>query len=67
MITVHPKYKINPNDPYYPKFLKGNQNAFDQAASDFSFNLVRIYINGVIDRAYVLTDAELSELTNSYF
>ena len=67
MITVHPKYKINPNDPYYPKFLKGNQNAFDQAASDFSFNLVRIYVNGVIDRAYVLTDAELSELTNSYF
>ena len=32
---------------------------------NFTFNLVRVYINGCIDRAYVLNDTELQELVNS--
>lgn len=65
MITVHPDYKLSNDDPYYPRFLQGNQEKFDQVANSYSFNLVRIYINGVIDRGFILNDSELSDLTKS--
>lgn len=65
MITVHPGYKLSSDDPYYPRFLQGNQEKFDQVANSYSFNLVRIYINGVIDRGFILNDSELSDLTKS--
>lgn len=64
-ITVHPNYKLSENDPYYPDFLKGNQNKFNDVIRNFSFNLVRIYIDGRIDRGFILSDDELRELVNS--
>lgn len=65
MITVHPAYKISENDPYFADFLEGNQDKYKEVVKTYSFNLVRIYINGCIDRGFILNDDELSELASS--
>lgn len=65
MITVHPAYKISENDPYFADFLEGNQDKYRDIVKNYSFNLVRIYINGCIDRGFILSDNELSELASS--
>ena len=65
MITVHPQYKISSSDPYKADFLQGNQESYEEAIKNFAFNLVRVYINGCIDRAFILNDAELAELVSS--
>jgi hypothetical protein len=65
MITVHPSYKISENDPYFADFLEGNQNKYKEVVRNYSFNLVRIYIDGRIDRGFILSNDELSELVRS--
>lgn len=65
MITVHPAYKISENDPYFVDFLEGNQDKYREVVRNYSFNLVRVYIDGRIDRGFILSNDELSELANS--
>lgn len=65
MITVHPSYKISENDPYFADFLEGNQDKYKETVRNYSFNLVRVYIDGRIDRGFILSNDELSELANS--
>lgn len=65
IITVTKNWKLDKNDPYYPNYMGTSQNNFDQAAALYTLNLVRIYINGVIDREIVLEDAELNTLKKS--
>lgn len=65
LITVQKGFVVSKDDIYYPDFLDSFQNAFDQIANSIKINLVRIYINGVIDREIALTDSELSTFTNA--
>lgn len=66
MICAQKGFYINKSDIYYPNFLQGSyQTQFDAAAQSTTFNLVRIFIDGVIDREIELSDNELSNLINS--
>ena len=65
MITVHPSYKISENDPYFADFLEGNQDKYKETVRNYSFNLVRVYIDGRIDRGFILSNDELTELVNN--
>lgn len=66
MICIKKGFAISKDDIYYPNFLQGSyQTQFDQLASSTTFNLVRIFINGVIDREIELADNELTNLINS--
>ena len=40
---------------------------FDAIAPKFTHNLLRVYINGCIDREVFLNDAEATQLRNSLF
>ena len=63
LMTVHENYFIDKKDLYYPKYLQGSfQNNFDNTSGDTKWHLVRIYINGVIDREIELDQAELDKL-----
>ena len=63
MITVTKDFSISKTDVYYPKYMGAYQKNFDEYTG--TINLVRIFINGVIDREYVISDDELSELRKS--
>lgn len=64
IITVHPKYRIESSDPYYPNYLpETSQQIFDNYQG--TINLVRIYINGVIDREISISDSELKTLQSA--
>lgn len=65
LMTVQKGFVISKNDIYYPDFLQSFQGAFDSVASTTSINLVRIFVNGVIDREIALTDSELNSLTSA--
>lgn len=60
VITMLPNYRVDKNDPYYPTYLQSSQSAFDNYTG--TINLLRIYINGVIDREIALSDSELKYL-----
>lgn len=67
IITVQKDFTIKKGDTYYPDYLYSFQEKFDQAMSSTAnsnnrFNLVRIFIDDVIDREFILTDEELSTL-----
>lgn len=66
VVTVTKNWTTTKNDPYYPDFLGASaQSTFDQKIIDTKLNLMRIYINGCIDREIVLDEAELSGLKKS--
>jgi len=65
IMTVQGGYTINKNDAYYPDYLGEFQSSFDSAMTNTSFNLVRIYVNGTIDREIIINDAELSTFRNA--
>ena len=65
MITVDSDWTVKKNDLYYPDFLGDNQTIFDSNAANYTHVLLRIYINGVIDREIFLESSELTELRNS--
>ena len=65
MITVDSNWTVRKNDIYYPDFLGDNQTVFDNNAGNYTHELLRIYINGVIDREVFLESSELTELRNS--
>ena len=56
VITVTKNWTTTPSDPYYPDYLDTAQSTFDQKVVNTKFNLMRIYINGVIDREIKLED-----------
>ena len=62
VMTVEGGHSISKGQPYYPDYLGDFQQAFDSAVANVSFNLVRIYVNGGIDREIVIDAAELSAL-----
>lgn len=65
VLTVQSGWNIK-GSVYYPNYLgEGVQTAFDEKASQVSYNLVRMYINGVVDREFILTDEEVEGLKNS--
>lgn len=47
---------------YYPDYLQSDQASFDQHSRNFSKGLMKIYINGCIDREIILEDAEFPDL-----
>jgi hypothetical protein len=66
MITIQKGWTVSKSDIYYPDFLPGDyQTSYDNLASTTPINLVRIYINGVIDREINLTETEINEITSS--
>jgi hypothetical protein len=66
IVTVTKNWTISQDDPYYPDFLGSTaQPTFDAKAPNTTINLMRIYINGCIDREVVLEDTELQELKKS--
>ena len=65
LVTAQKGFTISKNDIYYPNFLASFQNAFDSAASSTTINLVRIYVNGVIDREIALTDTEFNSFASA--
>lgn len=65
LITVTKEWTTTKNDPYYPDYLgEAAQNVFDQNVLNTKINLMRIYINGCIDREIVLEDTELNAIKN---
>ena len=65
-VTVTKGWTTSKDDPYYPDFLGSTaQPTFDAKAPNTTINLMRIYINGCIDREVVLEDTELQELKKS--
>lgn len=64
IITVTKNWNVN-QSPYVPDYLGDEQTVFNQNAANYTFNLVRIYINGCIDREIILDNAELNTLKNS--
>ena len=77
LVTVKRNFTISTTDPYYPDYMTNDagyensfQQKFDQAMSSTTnsankFNLVRVFINGCIDREYVISDDEFTELRAS--
>lgn len=66
IITVTKEWTTTKSDPYYPDYLEGSaQTQFDQNVTSIKLNLMRIYINGCIDREIVLSDSELNEIKQS--
>ena len=66
VITVTKDWTTTKDDPYYPDYLgESAQSVFDQNVSSTKLNLMRIYINGCIDREIVLDSTELAAIKNS--
>ena len=63
VMTVKKGAKITDDGIYYPNYLDiyGTENNLAKLNNQ-TINLVRIYINGVIDREYILKDDELNSL-----
>ena len=66
IMTIQKGFTISKEDIYYPDFLGGDyQTNFDGKASSLTMNLVRIFIDGVIDREIILTEDELNSLLSA--
>ena len=65
MITVQKGWTVKTDNIYYPDFLGDYQTQFENKADSQTLNLVRIFINGVIDREIALDDTELATLKES--
>lgn len=65
LITAQKDYKVSKTDIYYPNYLRSFQESFDTAVTSASMNLVRIYINGVIDREISLENSQLAEFASA--
>lgn len=63
-ITVQKGFTLNPNDPYYPNYFlaQDSYNTLKANLESAKFNLVRIYVNGVINREISIDDATLLAL-----
>lgn len=63
LMTVKKGAKIQDESIYYPNYLDayGTEDKLS-VLNNQSVNLVRIFINGVIDREYILQDSELNSL-----
>lgn len=67
VITVQSNWCVSKSDLYYPDYLDSSDMAiFEQHLPETTANLVRIFINGVIDREYIITDNDLNDLITSY-
>ena len=62
VMTVEGGHSITKGEAYYPDYLGDYQEAFDSGVAQVNFNLVRIYVNGTIDREIIIDAAELSAL-----
>ena len=62
VMTVEGGHSISKSDTYYPDYLGGYQEAFDSGVAQVNFNLIRIYVNGTIDREIIINASELSTL-----
>lgn len=64
IITVQKGFTLNQNDPYYPNYFlsENSYNTLKANMESAKFNLVRIYVNGVINREISIDDATLLAL-----
>lgn len=62
VMTVEGGHSISKSQPYYPNYLGDFQQEFDNAVATVNFNLVRIYVNGTIDREIIINASELAAL-----
>ena len=60
-ITVQKGFTLNQNDPYYPNYFlaQDSYNTLKANLESAKFNLVTIYVNGVINREISIDDATL--------
>lgn len=65
-ITVQKGFTLNQNDLYYPNYFlaQDSYNTLKANLESAKFNLVRIYVNGVINREISIDDATLLALQN---
>lgn len=63
-ITVQKGFTLNQNDPYYPNYFlaQDSYNTLKANLDSAKFNLVRIYVNGTINREISIDDATLLTL-----
>ena len=63
-ITVQKGFTLNQNDPYYPNYFlaQDSYNTLKANLDSAKFNLVRIYVNGTINREISIDDATLLAL-----
>lgn len=63
-ITVQKGFTLNPNDPYYPNYFlsENSYKTLEANMESAKFNLVRIYVNGTINREIAIDDATLLAL-----
>ena len=68
-ITVQKGFTLNQNDPYYPNYFlaQDSYNTLKANLESAKFNLVRIYVNGVINREISIDDATLLAFQSTYF
>ena len=62
VMTVEGGHSISKGQTYYPNYLGDYQQEFDNAVATVNFNLVRIYVNGTIDREIIINASELAAL-----
>lgn len=62
VMTVEGGHSISKGQTYYPNYLGDFQQEFDNAVATVNFNLVRIYVNGTIDREIIINASELAAL-----
>lgn len=62
VMTVEGGHSISKSQTYYPNYLGDFQQKFDNAVATVNFNLVRIYVNGTIDREIIINASELAAL-----
>lgn len=60
IVTYQSDYYVSPADPNYFNYIGELQEDYDTNVKKSTFNLVRIYINGVIDREFTITGDEFS-------
>lgn len=67
-VTVQRDFTIQKGETYYPDYLGSFQSTFDtnMTSSTYNdrnrFNLVRVFIDDIIDREFIITDDELENL-----
>lgn len=65
LVTCTANWKLDPNSPYFPDYLGSDlNNRLKTVSQNYSANLIRIYINGSIDREFIITDDDLTSLKN---
>ena len=65
VVTGELAHSMTPGEPYYPNYLGEYQDYFNDHVNEITYPLIRIYINGVIDREVILDVEDYNKAKNS--